>query len=141
MILHQMGIKITDWAMGFFGLSTMMLTAKMYIIDQLPNLPEVSNGTPLVILLGTYLSLVLTALWKQSASIKNIDENIEKQQRHNQGILDVLEKTLKKDDERHEAIAKILKNIEEKEDKQIDLMSDPQTKIPTGSHKPIKRIR
>lgn len=116
--------QLVDWLSAFFGLSSIFLTIKMFIVDQVPTLPDITNGTPLVVVLGTYLSLVLTALWKQSTSIKNIDDNIEKQQKHIQETLDVLKVTLKKDDEKHEAVVKLLKNIDDKEDKQVNLLTD-----------------
>lgn len=107
-----------------FGISGLFLTAKLYILDQIPNIQTDPGSSTITILLGSYLSLMLAALYKQNNTIGNIEKTMKES-------LDVLNKTLHRDDEKHEAVIRHhtimtehLKNINDTEKEQVILIRE-----------------
>lgn len=115
--------------MSICGISSIWFTLKTILAEQLPNIPNVSSGTSMIAAIGSFTAALLAALLKQGNTIKNIDENIDKNVALikesvalNKELLETQVKIVRKDDEKFDILISILKRDEERFDTFIKIL-------------------
>lgn len=115
--------------LSLFSVSSVWFSLKAFFIDQLPNIPNFTQDTSLVAAIGSFTLALLTALFRQSNTIKNIDENINKSLETTKQMVSTMKETqelqtkiLKKEDEKFEVLISLLKQMSEQNGNLLGLL-------------------
>lgn len=127
--------NIINGIMSLFGISSIWFTLKTILAEQLPNIPDLNQGTSLIAAIGSFTAALMAALLRQGNTIKNIDENIDKNVAITKQLMNTMAellethvKIIKKDDEKFDTLLSLLKKQDEKYDMLISILKSSNEK-------------